>query len=543
LESPITAEERTGLEVAVVGMAARFPGAGDIHAFWRNLRDGVESISRFTRDQLLEAGCDPALVDHPDYVPAGGALPDGDELDAVLFHLTPRDAEVLNPQHRVLLECAWAALEHAGYDPARADRPVGVFAGCGTNTYALGLAADPGLVRAVGMGRIALGNEKDHLAAGIAWRLNLRGPAMAVQTACSTSLVAVHVACQSLINGECDLALAGGVSIPVPLRKGYLHTPDGVASPDGRCRAFDAAADGTVAGAGAGMVALRRLEDALADGDTIHAVIRGSAVNNDGARKVGYTAPSAPGQARVISEALAVAGVDAATVQYIEAHGTGTPLGDAIELKAIGEVLPPRGDGQRCAIGSVKPSIGHLDAAAGVAGLIKTVLAMEHGELPPSLHCATPHPGIAAAGVSLNTTLRPWERNGVPRRAGVSSFGIGGTNAHVVLEEAPPPEPTGPSRELQLLVLSARTPSALVTAAEKLAACLESEAPQLADAAYTLRAGRRELEHRLAVVCRDAREGAARLRDAAARGSSSVPRTDRPVAFLFPGVGTHYVDM
>ncbi|HVG45240.1 MAG TPA: type I polyketide synthase, partial [Longimicrobium sp.] len=539
------AEERTGLEIAVVGMAGRFPGAADVEAFWHNLREGVESISRFSRDELLAAGCDPAVLDHPGFVPAAGWLAGADEFDAALFGLTPRDAEILNPQHRVLLECAWAALEQAGIDPARVDRPVGVFAGSGTNAYAARVTADPERVQAMGAERITLANEKDHLATGIAYRLDLRGPAVAVQTACSTSLVAIHMACQSLLNGECDLALAGGVSIGVPVRRGYLYTPDGISAPDGRCRAFDADARGSVRGNGAGMVVLRRLEDALAESDTIHAVIRGSAINNDGASKVGYTAPSPAGQARVISEALAVAGVDPTSLDYVEGHGSGTPLGDAIELKAMAEVLARGEGGHRCAIGSVKTNVGHLDAAAGVTGLIKTVLALRNGEIPPSLHCQVPHPGVQAAGGRLfvNTALHPWARNGTPRRAGVSSFGIGGTNAHVVLEEAPAPADGGPSRELQLLVLSTRTPSALTAAAENLAGWLEDGTPPLADAAYTLQTGRRELEHRLAVVCRDAREGAARLREIVARPASAVPRTDRPVAFLFPGVGTHYVDM
>jgi acyl transferase domain-containing protein/glutamate-1-semialdehyde aminotransferase len=542
-------EERTGLEVAVVGMAVRVPGAGDVDTFWRNLRDGVESITFHTREALLAAGVGAAQVDHPHFVPARGEVQGADEMDAALFDLTPRDAEILNPQHRVLLECAWAALEHAGCDPDRVGRPIGVFAGSGSNTYLLNLVSTPGLVGAVGMTRLSVSNEKDQLAAGISYRLNLRGPSMAVQTACSTSLVAVHVACQSLINGECDVALAGGVTIGVPLRGGYLYAQDGILSPDGHCRAFDADAKGTVGGSGAGLVVLKRLEDALEDGDTIHAVIRGSAVNNDGAQKVGYTAPSVTGQARVISEALTVAGVDAASLQYLETHGTGTPLGDAIELKAMGQVFAKAGvgggNGQPCLIGSVKTNLGHLDAAAGVAGLIKTVLSLSHGEIPPSLNFAAPHPEIAASGgrVAVNAALRPWTRTGTPRRAGVSSFGIGGTNAHVVLEEAPVAEPSGPSRPLQLLVVSARTPSALAAAAENLAAHLESAAPPLADAAYTLQTGRREMAHRLAVVCADMAEAASALRAAAVRPTVAADRTDRPVAFLFPGLGMHHVDM
>ncbi|HYR07007.1 MAG TPA: polyketide synthase, partial [Longimicrobium sp.] len=317
----------TGAEIAVVGMAVRVPGADDVPSFWRNLRDGVESISRFTRREMLDDGADPERVDHPDYVPASGVLRAADELDAGLFGLTPRDAQIMNPQHRVMLECAWAALEHAGCDPARVGRPVGVFAGSGINTYLQHVLARPELVRDLGALRVILANDKDHLATGISYRLNLQGPSLAVQTACSTSLVAVHLACQSLLAGDCDLALAGGVSVGVWQRRGYLFTPDGILSPDGRCRALDADARGTVGGSGAGVVVLKRLDDALAEGDTIHAVIRGSAVNNDGGEKVGYTAPGLAGQARVISEAWLVAGVDAGTVTYLETHGTGTPLG------------------------------------------------------------------------------------------------------------------------------------------------------------------------------------------------------------------------
>jgi amino acid adenylation domain-containing protein len=535
----------SGFEIAVVGMAARFPGADGVGAFWRNLRGGVESISRFTRREMLDDGADPARVDDPGWVPAAGVLAAADALDAGLFGLTPRDAAILNPQHRVMLECAWAALEHAGCDPARARRPVGVFVGSGINAYLQQLLARPELVRDLGVLRVVLANDKDHLATGISYRLDLRGPSLAVQTACSSSLVAVHLACQSLLAGDCDLALAGGVSISLSQRRGYPYTPDGILSPDGHCRAFDAGARGTVSGSGAGVVALRRLDDARAEGDTVHAVIRGSAVNNDGAQKVGYTAPGLTGQARVISEAWSVAGVDAGTAQYLETHGTGTPLGDAVELKAIVQVLERGAGAGPVALGSVKPNVGHLDAAAGVAGLIKAVLALEHGEIPPSLNCAVPHPGIAASGgrVFVNTELRPWARGGAPRRAGVSSFGIGGTNAHVVLEEAPEPAPSGPSRARQLLVLSARTATALATSAGNLADFLEGEAPPLADAAHTLQTGRRELEHRLAVVCGGAAEGAARLREAAARPSRAVPRTDRPVAFLFPGLGMHHVEM
>jgi natural product biosynthesis luciferase-like monooxygenase protein/amino acid adenylation domain-containing protein len=537
--------DRTGLEVAVVGMAGRFPGAESVEELWRNLREGVEAIRHYSRDELLGAGVDAATLDQPGYVRAFGTLDGAELFDAAAFDLTPRDAEILDPQRRVFLECAWTALEHAGIDPARFDGPIGTFAGSGTNLYIVHLLSDPALVRAVGALRIHLGNGKDHLATGTAYRLNLRGPTVTVQTACSTSLVAVHLACQSLINGECDVAMAGGVSVVIPAVTGYPYSPDGILSPDGHCRAFDADAQGTVGGSGAGVVVLRRLDDALAAGDTIHAVIRGSAINNDGAQKVGYTAPSVAGQARVISEAIHVAGVDPSTVQYVETHGAGTPLGDAIELRALKQVFGAGAEtGHRCAIGSVKSGVGHLDTASGVTGLIKTVMSLRHGELPPSLHCATPNAELEG-GVPffVNTELRPWERNGTPRRAGVSSFGIGGTNAHVVLEEAPPRQPSGPSREYQLLVVSAKTPAALSASAEALAEHLEREAPPLADAAATLQTGRREMEHRLAVPCRDPDAAVRGLRAAAARPSVPADPAGRPVVFMFPGVGTQYVDM
>jgi natural product biosynthesis luciferase-like monooxygenase protein/amino acid adenylation domain-containing protein len=536
----------TGLEVAVVGMAGRFPGADGVDAFWDNLRQGVESIRFFTRGELLEAGVDARLLDHPSYVPAWGDLADADHFDAGFFDLTPRDAQILDPQHRLFLECAWTALEHAGVDPDRYGRPIGVFAGSDSNGYVDQLVSDPRLVHTVGTLRIHLGNSKDHLATGTSYRLNLRGPSLAIQTACSTSLVAVHVACQSLINGECDVALAGGVCVGTPLRRGYMYSPEGILSPDGHSRVFDADARGSVAGDGAGLVVLRRLEDALADGDTIHAVILGSAINNDGSEKVGYTAPSVAGQARVISEALAVAGVEPGTVQHVETHGTGTQLGDAIELRALKQVFSPAGaEGEPgCALGAVKSNVGHLGAAAGITGLIKSVLSLAHGQMPPSLNFAVPHPEIAeGTRLFVNTALTPWPRNGMPRRAGVSSFGLGGTNAHVVLEEAPVRDASGPSRALQLLVLSARTPTALAQAAEDLAGFLEAgAAPPLADVAFTLQSGRRAMQYRLAVACADGAESAARLRAAAARGTP-VGRTERPVAFMFPGLGTHYVDM
>ncbi|MDC0721164.1 type I polyketide synthase [Nannocystis bainbridge] len=426
--------------IAIVGMAGRFPGAPDLDTFWANLRGGVESIARLGDDDLRAAGVDPALAARPEYVRARPVLGDIESFDAGFFGISAREAELMDPQQRLFLECAWEALEDAGLDPAAFPGAVGVYAGSTMSTYyAEHLRGAPAAQGWPGWFQAFMGNDKDYLATRLAYLLDLRGPCVAVQTACSTSLVAVHLASTALLDRECDLALAGGVTIRLPHRAGYLYEPGALFAPDGRCRAFDADARGTIFGNGAGVVVLRRLEDALAAGDAIHAVVRGSAVGNDGAHKVGFTAPSQAGQARVIGEALGVAGVDPASIQYIEAHGTGTPLGDPIEFAALSavfrDVRPPR----RIAVGSIKPNIGHLESAAGVASLIKTVLALRHRQLPPSLFFTRLNPEIDLTGSALhvNAALTPWPEGQEPRRAGVSSFGIGGTNAHVIVEEAP----------------------------------------------------------------------------------------------------------
>ncbi|MFN8546796.1 MAG: polyketide synthase [Candidatus Eisenbacteria bacterium] len=420
-----------GLEIAIVGWAGRMPGAPSIDAFWQNLRAGVESIRDLSDDELRAAGVDDANQAH--YVRRAADLNDVDLFDAPLFGLTRREAELTDPQFRVFLEDAWTALEDAGHLGDARDLRVGVFAGASSSSY-LGAGGQGGFLS-------ALGNARDYLATQVSYRLNLTGPSLTVQTACSTSLVAVHLACQSLLNHECDLALAGGVSIGLPQTAGYLYEEGDIASPDGRCRAFDAAAAGCIKGNGSGLVVLRRLEDALRDGDDIRAVIKGTAINNDGSDKVGFTAPSVSGQASVIREALAVAEVEPSSIDYVEAHGTATPLGDPIEVAALRQAFGSREAGApRCALGSVKTNIGHLDAAAGVAGLLKAALALQHGELPPSLHFERPNPKLELDSSSffVNATLRQWPaREGSARRAGVSSFGIGGTNAHAVLEEAP----------------------------------------------------------------------------------------------------------
>ncbi|HEU0076015.1 MAG TPA: type I polyketide synthase, partial [Longimicrobiaceae bacterium] len=536
--------QETAPAVAVVGMAGRFPGAQDVEEFWSNLREGVHSISFFSDEELAAAGVDPSLIRNPDYVRAGGVLEGIELFDAGFFGFNPREAEVLDPQHRIFMETAWEALENAGIDPETTERAVGIYAGSSTSHYlTYHVLSRPEIVEAVGAFQVHIGNGKDFLATRASYKLNLRGPALNVQTGCSTGLVSVHVACQALLNGECDVALAGGVTVNLGQRQGYLYSPGGVLAPDGHCRAFDARAGGALSGSGVALVVLKRLDDALADGDTIHAVVRGSAINNDGAQKVGFTAPSVDGQAAVIEEALAVGDVDPATIGFVEAHGTGTDLGDPIEVAALTQAFGEVGRTQFCALGSVKTNIGHLDAAAGTAGMIKAVLALEHGEIPPTLHYTAPNPKIdfASSPFFVNTELRRWDTDDHPRRAGVSSFGIGGTNAHVVLEEPPATEPSEAARPWHLLVLSAKTTPALEAATDRLAAHLRAHPEQeLADVAHTLQVGRRALEHRRVLVARDREDAAAALESRAPqRVVSGTAPEPRPVAFLFSGVGDH----
>ncbi|MES1242158.1 MAG: amino acid adenylation domain-containing protein, partial [Acidobacteriota bacterium] len=494
--------------IAIVGAAGRFHGAPDLDRFWENLRDGVESVRRLDREELARQGVDPALADDPSFVPVW-SLPEGIDLfDARFFGFGPREAELLDPQHRVFLEVALEALEDAGWgDPS--GLAVGVFAGTSASAYLLRNLMPNPEVRTIDPLQFMVGNIPDSLATRVSYKLDLQGPSYTVQSACSTSLLAVHAACQSLLTGECGMALAGGVGLP--LLPGYRHVEGSITSPDGHCRAFDAAALGTVPGGGAGVVVLKRLADALADGDTVRAVILGSAVNNDGAQKVGYSAPSVEGQAKVIAEALAVAGADPESISYIEAHGTATPLGDTVEIAALTRAHRLAGAARSgyCALGSVKSNVGHLDAAAGVAGLLKTVLSLQHGEIPPSLHFERPNPQIdfASSPVYVNDRLSVWPRNGRPRRAGVSSFGIGGTNVHVVLEEAPAIPVRISTGEERVLVLSARTETALEAATARLARHLR-EHPEidLGDVEWTLQQGRKAHRHRRTVRCRSVEE-------------------------------------
>ncbi|NEQ96595.1 MAG: amino acid adenylation domain-containing protein [Cyanothece sp. SIO2G6] len=538
----------THADIAIVAMTGRFPEAKNLEAFWQNLKHGVESVSFFSDEELLNAGISPTLLQNSDYVKANPVLDDIDLFDADFFDISPKEAEILDPQQRLFLECAWEALEQAGYDPDRYSGAIGVYAGVGINGYLLkNLVHRPGLQEALGDYRLLLASDKDFLPTRVAYKLNLTGAAVNVQTACSTSLVAVHLACQSLINGETDMVLAGGSSIRHPQVSGYLYQEGMILSPDGHCRAFDADAGGTVSGSGVAVVMLKRLEDAIADGDHCYAVIKGSAINNDGSRKVGYTAPGIEGQATVIEEALAVANVEPDTIGYIETHGTGTPLGDPIEIAALNRVFQQVGtQPNSCAIGSLKTNVGHLDSAAGVAGLIKASLSLKHQLLLPSLNfeSANPKTGLENSPFYVNTALQDWGQTEHPRRAGVSSFGIGGTNAHVILEEAPPPSPASPSRSWQPLLLSAKTASALDRAIANLSNHLQQQpSANLADVAYTLSCGRQAFDHRCMVVCQGIDQAIAALNDPSQLLTEANGTDPAAVAFLFPGQGAQYVNM
>ncbi|HYP13431.1 MAG TPA: type I polyketide synthase, partial [Bryobacteraceae bacterium] len=538
-------------QIAVIGMVGRFPGARETEEFWRNVRDGVEAISIYTEAELVAEGIPDDLLRNPQYVRAGTLLPDIEMFDASFFGFTPVEAEITDPQHRIFLECAWEAIENAGYEAGTSTPRIGVYAGVAASTYILKLYADPDFAAAMGDLQIGIANYTDHLATRVSYKLNLKGPSFSVQTGCSASLVAVHVACQALLDYECDMALAGGISVGVNAGKksGYLYQEGSIQSPDGHCRAFDAKARGTVAGHGAGIVVLKRLAEATSDGDNILAIIKGSAINNDGALKAGYTAPSVEGQAEVITKALALARVSPETITYVEAHGTGTPLGDPIELKALTRSYQASTTRKGyCAVGSVKTNIGHLNSAAGIAGLIKTILALKHRMIPPTLHFEEPNPQIDFAGSPffVNTRLSEWPASRTPRRAGVSSFGIGGTNAHVIVEEAPLARATGSSRRWQALLLSAKTPTALETSTENLQAFLKENAgANLADVAFTLQVGRRAFPYRRVALCRDMNEAISAFEVNPNRRllMDSHTKSEPLVAFMFPGQGTQYVNM
>ncbi len=540
--------------IAVIGMAGRFPGAADVAAFWQNLKQGVNSIRPVQPGADGSTG-DSNLPGQPGYVGYTSMLDDADTFDAKFFGIYPRQAQDMDPQHRVFLECCWHAMEDAGYIPGES-AVTGVFAGCHMNTYIIArLAADAELRESLADGfpggglTAEISNDKDYLATRVAFQLNLRGPAIAVQSACSTSLVAIAQACESLEAESCDMALAGGVTITFPQNQGYLHTPDSILSPDGCCRTFDADARGTVFGDGAGAVLLKRVADARRDGDDIYAVIRGWGVNNDGRQKQGYTAPSVEGQTGAILKAHRKAGIDAGSITYVEAHGTGTQVGDPIEIEALTTAFRESSDGKQfCAIGSLKSNVGHLDVAAGVTGLIKTSLAVKHGVLPPSLHFKKPNPRIdfENSPFYVNTELANWQPEGKPRRAGLSSFGVGGTNAHLLVEQPPEREETPSIRKYHLLPLSAQSEAALEELSAATVSMLrDNPAMNFADICHTLQTGRTTHAHTRTVVAGDAATAADALEQADKQLVSTRCQRKRQstVAMLFPGQGSQHLNM
>lgn len=537
--------------IAIIGMAGRFPGASDINEYWQNLRDGVESIRHYSREELLAAGVPQVQLDNPGYVNAGAPLEDMECFDPGFFGFSPREAEILDPQHRHFLELCWTAFEDAGHDPARFDGPIAVYGGSGHNAYMpYNLFTNPQLMDSVGLFLVRhTGNDKDFMVTRTSYCFNLTGPAINVQTACSTSLVAIHLACQSLLSGESDMALAGGVTIELPHRQGYQYEEGEILSPDGHCRPFDADSKGTVFGSGGGVVLLRPLAEAYENGDHIHAVIRGSAINNDGAGKVGYLAPSVGGQAACIAEALAVSGVEAEEISYVETHGTGTPVGDPIEIAALTQAFGEQTDKTGfCSIGSVKSNIGHTDTAAGVASLIKTVMALKHRQLPPTLHFTAPNPDINFdnSPFRVNANLIDWNSDSV-RRAGVSSLGVGGTNAHLIVEEAPElPVAIAPERSAQLLTFSARSPEACHRAMGSMADHLRSHASRcLADVAFTLHQGRANFPYRVAIVSEQVAAAADQLQTKYDQGRGVVRKAQEGLStcFMFAGGGAQYPNM
>jgi acyl transferase domain-containing protein/acyl carrier protein len=536
--------------VAIVGMAGRYPGAQDPEILWKNICAGKEFVTHFSDAELLDEGVPADLLGNQNYVKTGVVLDDVGMFDASFFGYTPREAQVLDPQQRLFLECAWEALENSGYDPERYTGAIGVYAGISQNRYQKLIDRDPLLSGSFSDVENLISSDKDFVATRASYKFNLKGPSLTIQTACSSSLVAVHMAARSLHDFECDIVLAGGVSIKLPQKSGYLYYPEGIASPDGHCRAFDASAQGTMRGNGASVVVLKRLEDAIEDGDTIYAVIKGSAINNDGSDKVGFTAPGIEGQANVIAAAQAEAEIDPASIGYVEAHGTGTRLGDPIEISALTQAFRAgTSETGFCGVGSIKTNIGHLDAAAGCTGLIKASLALHHRMLPPSLHFKAPNPEIDFANSPFFVVdrLTPWPiEDSMVRRAGVSSFGVGGTNAHVVLEEAPQPVATSESRDWQLLVTSARTEAALAMAVERLENHLTLQPQQnLADVAYTLQVGRQAFDWRASVLCQNVGQAVQMLTSSSSTGinRSRVAASHVPVVFMFTGQGSQYPSM
>jgi len=543
--------------IAIVGMSGRFPGANSVELFWHNLMQGVDSVSTFREDELeYSVVTKDAIEQGQKFIRARGVLDGVDMFDAEFFGMYPKEVQMIDPQHRLFLECAWEALESAGHASESYPGLIGVYAGLAMNTYFLhnicvnrAFAADFSANYQVGNYQTMLGNDKDFLPTRVSYKLNLRGPSMTVQSACSTSLVAICQACTGLLTYQCDMALAGGVSITFPQKRDYRYQEESLASADGKCRTFDADACGTVFGHGAAVVLLKRLEDALADRDPILAVIKGFALNNDGSDKIGYAAPSINAQADVVAMAQAAAGVHPESISYIEAHGTATPLGDPVEMAALTEAFR-RGGAERkqfCAVGTGKTHIGHLDVAAGATGLIKTVLQLQHEVIPPLLHFKTPNPKIDFQNSPFFPVAKQmeWKRTDTPRRAGVTALGIGGTNAHVVVEEAPATS-SGSSRNAQLLLWSAKTPTAVSAMSARLAEYLEKNpGTSLADVAFTLQKGRQRFRYRNALSASTATEAIEKLKAIERETTSTVqaPTEVPSVVFVFPGQGSQYVNM
>lgn len=539
-------QQTHGYEIAIIGMAGRFPGAPDIDAYWRNIEAGTESIRDLTQQELSEGGLLTRAA-RPHYVSRGAYLEGIEQFDAGLFGYSAGEARLMDPQHRLFLETVWQALEHAGCAPDQFSGHIGVFAAAAPSTYLIeNIVSNQAVLRHISLNELLHENLPDLLATRVSYKLNLTGPGIVVNSACSSSLTLTHFACQSLLAGDCDIALAGGVRIGVPNRVGYDYAEGGILSRDGRCRTFDVNSSGTIAGSGVAVVVLKRLEDALAAGDTIHAVIKATAVNNDGARKVGYTAPSVEGQAEVIRKALIAADVPVESIGYVEAHGTATRLGDPIEIKALTQAYRELTDRKQfCAIGSVKANIGHLDAAAGVAGLIKVAQILKHGVLPPAVHFTAPNPEINfdQSPFYVPQQRRAWKAQEA-RRAAVSAFGIGGTNAHAVVEESSFETPSGPSRARQLLCFSGKTRAALVANVKNFSRWLQSSpSDSLADAAYTLKTGRVALDHRCSFVCEDADEALAALHRYQLSHPGLARQGQRRVVFMFSGQGAQYPGM
>ncbi|MCF2149902.1 acyltransferase domain-containing protein [Desmonostoc muscorum LEGE 12446] len=539
-------ESTVNLDVAIVGMSGRFPGAKNIDEFWQNIQNKVESISFFSNHDLVDLNLEEEVLNDQNYVKAAPILPDIEHFDARFFGYSPKEAELIDPQHRLFIQCAWEALENAGYDPETYNGLIGVYGGVSTNTYFFNNIYNNVNSRVISNNYTF---NKDFLTTNVSYKLNLKGPSVGVQTYCSTSLVALHLACKSLLDEECDIALAGGVTIIVPQKSGYYYEQDGILSPDGHCRAFDAKAQGTLFGSGLGIIVLKRLKDAIADRDYIHAVVKGSAINNDGSLKVSYTAPSVNGQAEVIVEALANAGIDADDISYIETHGTGTAAGDPVEIAALTKAF--RAFTSRngfCAIGSVKPNIGHLDIAAGIASLIKTVQALKYKKIPPSINFEVPNPEIdfVNSPFYVNTKLTDWKTNNTPRRAGISSLGFGGTNAHVILEEAPEVRHVDKSRPWQLILLSAKTSTALESTTGNLLAYFKQNPEiNLANVAHTLQVGRRAFNYRRMLVCQNVQDAVNVLETQQQERTFTVYQEHReqPVIFMFSGQGSQYANM